>query len=67
MMDRDVVIVSAVRTPFGRFGGPMKDIPLEELGALVMKEVMRRPGLPTDAVEESTWATPWLLRPIPRP
>ena len=52
MMDRDVVVVSAVRTPFGRFGGPMKDIPIEELGALVMKEVMRRVELPLDMVEE---------------
>ncbi len=52
MMDRDVVIVSTVRTPFGRCGGPMKDIPLEELGALVMKAVMRRVDLPLDIVEE---------------
>jgi acetyl-CoA C-acetyltransferase len=51
-MDRDVVIVSAVRTPFGRFGGPMKEIPLEELGAQVMKEVMHRVDLPFDVVEE---------------
>jgi len=51
-MDRDVVVVSAVRTPFGRFGGPMRDIPLEELGALVMKEVMGRVNLPMDTVEE---------------
>lgn len=52
MTDRDVVVVSAVRTPFGRFGGPMKDIPIEELGALVMREVMRRVSLPPDTVEE---------------
>ena len=51
-MDRDVVIVSAVRTPFGRFGGPMKDIPLEELGAIVIREVLRRVNLSPDVVEE---------------
>ena len=51
-MDGEVVIVSTVRTPFGRFGGPMKDIPIEELGGLVMKEVMRRVDLPLDIVEE---------------
>ena len=45
-MDRDVVIVSAVRTPFGKFGGPMKDIPIENLGALAMNETMRRVNLP---------------------
>lgn len=51
-MESDVVIVSAVRTPFGRFGGPMKDIPIEALGALVMKEAMRRVDLSADIVEE---------------
>jgi len=51
-MDRDVVIVSAVRTPFGKFGGPMKDIPIENLGALAMNETMRRVNLPADIVEE---------------
>ncbi len=51
-MDRDVVIVSAVRTPFGRFGGPMKDIPIQELGALPMKEAMRRVNVPLDVVGE---------------
>ena len=51
-MDRDAVIVSAVRTPFGRFGGPMKDMPLEDLGALAMNEVMRRVNLTSDIVEE---------------
>jgi acetyl-CoA C-acetyltransferase len=29
----DVVVVSAVRTPFGKFGGTLKDIPSIELGA----------------------------------
>lgn len=51
-MESDVVIVSALRTPFGRFGGPMKDIPIEALGALVMKEAMRRVDLSADIVEE---------------
>jgi acetyl-CoA C-acetyltransferase len=51
-MEKDVVVVSSVRTPFGRFGGALKDIPLEELGALVMQEVMHRVGLPFDTVGE---------------
>jgi len=51
-MEQDVVIVSAVRTPFGRFGGNLRTIPVEELGAAVMREVVNRVGLPLDVVEE---------------
>ena len=32
-----VVIVSAVRTPFGKFGGSLKDIPSIDLGAMVIR------------------------------
>ena len=52
MIDHDVVVVSSVRTPFGKFGGALKDISLEELGATVMREVMHRVNLPFDGVEE---------------
>lgn len=52
-MERDdVVIVSAVRTPFGKFGGPMREIPIQELGAIPMREVMRRINLSPEVVEE---------------
>ncbi len=34
----DLVCVSAVRTPFGRFGGAMKDIDVYDLGAIAMKK-----------------------------
>jgi len=61
MMDRDVVVVSAVRTPFGRFGGALKDISLEELGATVMKEVMQRVDLPWDIVEEIYLGNPMAI------
>ncbi len=42
---QDTVIVSAARTPFGRLGGALKDVPAVELGAVVIKEVVRRAGL----------------------
>lgn len=51
-MNREVVIVSTVRTPFGRFGGALKDISIEELGAQVIKEVLRRVNLQGDMIEE---------------
>jgi len=43
--EREVVIVSAVRTPFGRFGGSLRDIDYYDLGAIPMKEVLKRINL----------------------
>jgi acetyl-CoA C-acetyltransferase len=47
---REVVIASAARTAIGSFGGGLKDIPAVELGALVIKEVLRRAKLRQDRV-----------------
>ncbi len=41
-MSREVVVVSAVRTAIGTFGGSLKDIPPTELGALVVHESLAR-------------------------
>ncbi|MEO0002910.1 MAG: Beta-ketothiolase BktB [Pseudomonadota bacterium] len=41
-MAREVVVVSAVRTAIGTFGGSLKDIPPTELGALVVRESLVR-------------------------
>ena len=41
-MSREVVVVSAVRTAIGTFGGSLKDVPPTELGALVVKESLAR-------------------------
>jgi acetyl-CoA C-acetyltransferase len=41
----EVVIVGGVRTPIGVFGGSLRDTPVVELGALVIREVLRRAGL----------------------
>jgi len=49
---REVVIASAVRTAIGSFGGALRDIPAVELGALVIKEVLRRAKLRQDRVEK---------------
>src|SRR3990170_9051111 len=51
----DVVIVSAVRTPFGRFGGSLRDIDYYELGAIPMREVIKRAGVPAGTVQEVFW------------
>ena len=49
---RDVVIVSAVRTALGTFGGTLKDVSAVDLGALVIKEAVRRAGVKPELVEE---------------
>jgi acetyl-CoA C-acetyltransferase len=41
----EVVIVSGVRTAVGAFGGSLKDVPVVNLGALVIKEALKRVGL----------------------
>jgi acetyl-CoA C-acetyltransferase len=42
---REVVIVSGARTPVGTFGGSLKDIPVIQLGALVLKETLKKAKL----------------------
>jgi acetyl-CoA C-acetyltransferase len=48
----NVAVVSAVRTPFGKFGGTLKDIPSIDLGAMVIREVLRRSNVKGEEVEE---------------
>lgn len=51
-MSREVVIVSACRTPVGSFNGTLKDTSSHVLGALVMEEAMKRAGIAPEVVEE---------------
>jgi acetyl-CoA C-acetyltransferase len=51
----DIVCVSAVRTPFGRFGGSMRDIDIYDLGAIPMKNAMKRIGLDPEKIDEVWW------------
>ena len=48
----DIVIVSAVRTPVGKFGGSLAKIPATELGSIVVREAIARAGLQPDQVGE---------------
>src|ERR687894_1597311 len=45
------VIVSAVRTPFGRLGGALKDYEATELGSIAIRNALDRVGLENDEVE----------------
>ena len=48
----DLVCVSAVRTPFGRFGGSLKDIDIYDLGAIAMQNCMQRIKLDPNVIDE---------------
>ena len=49
---REVVIVSAARTPMGSFGGTLKGTPTRTLGAIAIKEAINRAGIKPEMVEE---------------
>jgi acetyl-CoA C-acetyltransferase len=48
----DIVIVSAARTPVGKFGGALAKTPATELGAIVVKEALARARVGLDQVGE---------------
>ena len=49
---KEVVIVSAVRTPFGKFGGSLKNFKATDLGGLAIKEALKRAGIEGNQVDE---------------
>jgi acetyl-CoA C-acetyltransferase len=48
----DIFIVGAARTPIGKFGGSLARTPAAELGALVIRKVLERAGVPAEQVSE---------------
>jgi len=49
---RDVVIVSACRTAIGDFAGSLSSVSATDLGAIVIKEAIRRAGIRDEAIDE---------------
>jgi len=49
----DVVIVSAVRTPMGSFGGTMKDMQVYDIGSFPAREALKRANAEGDDIEEA--------------
>jgi acetyl-CoA C-acetyltransferase len=49
---REVVIVSAVRTPIGSFGGSLKDVSAVKLGAVAAKEALVKANVKPEMVDE---------------
>ncbi|MBL7062567.1 MAG: acetyl-CoA C-acetyltransferase [Dehalococcoidia bacterium] len=54
----EVVIVSGVRTAIGTFGSSLRDVPVVNLGVLVIKEALKRAGLRPKASKELLEYTP---------
>jgi len=51
-MNKEVYIVSAVRTPMGSFGGALSTVPATKLGAAAITGAIKKAGISTDSIEE---------------
>ncbi|WP_455390849.1 acetyl-CoA C-acetyltransferase [Frisingicoccus sp.] len=49
---KDVVIVSAARTPFGKLGGALKSLKATDLGGMAIREALKRAGIQGGEVDE---------------
>jgi acetyl-CoA C-acetyltransferase len=49
---REVVILSGARTPIGRYGGALKDVPPTELGSIAVREAMKRASIDPKEVDQ---------------
>src|SRR4030042_3081504 len=54
----EVVIISGVRTAIGAFGGSVRDVPVGNLGVVVIKEALKRAGLGPEASKKLLGYTP---------
>ncbi len=55
MDKKEVVMIGGLRTPFGRYGGSLRDFDYFDLGAIPMREVIRRANIEPRVVEEVFW------------
>jgi acetyl-CoA C-acetyltransferase len=51
-MNKEVVIVAAVRTPIGSFGGSLKDVPATRLGSIAIEGALKKAGVKPGQVQE---------------
>jgi len=49
---KDVVVVSACRTPMGRFGGTLKDVAAYDIGAVAVREALKRANLKGEDIDD---------------
>lgn len=60
----EAVIVSAARTPVGTFGGALRDVPVVDLGSMVIKEVLKRIGRQPTVPDEIKELRPRILKDV---
>src|SRR4030095_11280666 len=53
MSQREVVLCNPLRTAIGSYGGSLKDVPAPALGAIVVREVLKRSGIDPGQVESA--------------
>ena len=53
---REAVICEPLRTPVGRYGGALRDVPAQELGTVVVRELVTRTGIDPAAVDDVIFA-----------
>lgn len=49
---REIVAISACRTPMGKFGGSLREVMAYDLGGCVIREAIRRTGIQPEAIDE---------------
>ena len=49
---KKIVLAGACRTAIGKMGGALSTVPAEQLGAIVMKEAMKRAGIAPEQIDE---------------
>lgn len=55
-MAKKIVLAGACRTAIGTMGGALSTVPAADLGAVVIREALKRAGVAPDQVDRSTWA-----------
>ncbi|MBL0730674.1 acetyl-CoA C-acetyltransferase [Piscinibacter sp. HJYY11] len=57
---RRAAIVQPLRTPIGAFGGALQDVPVEELGATVVRAILQRTGLDPARIDDVVFAQSYM-------
>lgn len=52
---RDAVIIHALRTPIGKYGGVLRDVRPDDLGALVIKTIAEKSGIDPSTIDDVMW------------
>ncbi|MGW5515197.1 acetyl-CoA C-acetyltransferase [Nocardia africana] len=62
---RRVAIVQPLRTPVGTFGGALRDVPVEDLAATVVREVVGRSGVDPERIDDVVFAQSYANSEVP--